>query len=75
MPAGQLTEDSPDPFGCSVSAKCIVGSTSRRVIIIGAGCHSRQDTSGGGIEVKVLDLFNDESLRVGKVLSCDTRER
>lgn len=75
MRAGQLTEGSPDPFGCSVSAKRIVGSTSRRVIIIGAGCYSRQDTSGGSIEIKVLDLFDGESLGIGKVLSRDTRER
>lgn len=74
MRAGQLTEGSPDPFGCSISAKRIVGSTSRRVIIIRAGCYSRQDASGGGIEVKVFDLFDDEGLRVVKVLSRDTRE-
>lgn len=69
-----LTKSNTDPLGCSVSAKAVVGSTSRRVIVIRARCNGRQHASGGSIEVKMFDFLDDESLRVGNILGRDTPE-
>ena len=69
-----LTESSPDPFSCSLPANCVVGSTSRRVVVVCAWCNSRRYASSCSIEVKMLDFLDDKSFRVGTILGCDTCE-
>ena len=69
-----LTESSPDPFSCSLPANGVVGSTSRRVVVVCAWCNSRRYASSCSIEVKMLDFLDDKSFRVGTILGCDTCE-
>lgn len=71
MKSWQHTESSPDPFCCSIHAKIVVGTTSRRVIIIGTRCNGRQDARRCRIEVKMLDFFDDKSLCIGNPLCRD----